>query len=138
MKKFYFTFQDKSFVSQNNKLKVIKSSQIQRLDKARIVTNSIHTLKNKYLFNFFKNFGGFFKITGADSYNFCLIAEGRIDVLIEDKLKIVDIMPTISLIEKSGGIITDWKGNKNFKKGKVLVTSNLKLHKEILKKLKKI
>lgn len=138
MKKFYFTFRNKSFVNQNNKVKVIKSSKIQKLNKARIVTNSIHTLNNKYLFNFFKNFDGLFKITGADSYNFCLIAEGKVDVLIEDKLKIVDIMPLISLVENSGGVITDWKGNKNFKKGKVLVTSNLKLHKEILKKLKKL
>ena len=138
MKKFYFTFKNKSFVSENNKVKIIKSSKIYNLNKAKIVTNSIHTLNNKYLFNFFKNFGGFFKITGADSYNFSLIAEGKVDILIEDKLKIVDIMPIISLIENSGGIITDWNGNKNFKLGKVLVTANIKLHREVLKKLKRL
>ncbi len=138
MNKFYFTFKKKSFVSENNKIKMIKSSKVHNLNKAKIITNSIHTLKNKYLFNFFKNFEGFFKITGADSYNFCLIAEGKVDILIEDKLKIVDIMPTISLIENAGAIITDWNGNRNFKLGKVLVTSNKKLHSLFLKKLKKI
>ena len=74
----------------------------------------------------------------ADALSYSHFAEGKVDVLIEDKLKIVDIMPLISLVENSGGVITDWKGNKNFKKGKVLVTSNQKLHKEILKKLKKL
>jgi len=47
-------------------------------------------------------------------------------------------MPIISLIENSGGIITDWNGNKNFKLGKVLVTANIKLHREVLKKLKRL
>ena len=34
------------------------------------------------------NFKGFFKVTGVDAYNFCSIAEGKYDVLIESGLKI--------------------------------------------------
>ena len=39
--------------------------------------------------------------------NFCLIAEGKVDVLIESGLKQVDILPLIPIIENSGAIITN-------------------------------
>ena len=37
--------------------------------------------------NILKRYKGFYKITGSDAYNFCSIAEGKIDVLIESGLK---------------------------------------------------
>tara|TARA_Y100000389_G_scaffold197281_1_gene231591 strand:+ start:32616 stop:33407 length:792 start_codon:yes stop_codon:yes gene_type:complete len=138
LKKFYIAISEKTFLFENNKFSIIKSSKTNNLKKAKIVTNSIHTLKNKRLMNFFQNFPGLFKITGSDSYNFCLIAEGKIDILIEDKLKIVDIMPIISIIENSGGVITDWKGNKNFYSGRIVAVSNKKLHQKVIKKLKNL
>ena len=72
------------------------------------------------------NFKGFFKVTGVDAYNFCSIAEGKYDVLIESGLKIVDILPIILIVKNSGAIITDWKGGQNFSEGKVLVSANKK------------
>ena len=93
-------------------------------------------MKSKKVLNFVKRFKNFTRVTGIDAYNFCLIAEGKIDVLIEKGLKIVDIMPIIALIENSGGIITDWQGNRNFKKGEILVAGNKYLHKKVLSLLK--
>jgi len=138
LNKFYIAIFKKTFLVEKNKYSIIKSSKINNLKEAKIVTNSIHTLKNKRLMKFFQNFRGLFKITGCDSYNFCLIAEGKADILIEDKLKIVDIMPIISIIENSGGVITDWKGNKNFYSGKILASSNKILHQQVLKKIKNL
>ena len=85
--------------------------------------------------SFIKNFKGFFKITGADSLNFCLLAEGKIDVVLESGLKIVDIMPVVALIENSGGVISEWSGNKNFSSGKILACGNRVLHNKILNKI---
>ena len=69
-------------------------------------------------------------------YNFCSIASGKYDVLIESGLKIVDIMPILGIVENAGAIITDWRGGRNFNDGKVLVTTNKKIHSYFLKYLK--
>ena len=83
-----------------------------------------------------KKHKGIFRITNANAYNFCLLAEGKIDVIIESGLKKVDILPLIAIIENSGAIITDWNGKKDFSSGKVLVSSNIKIHKKLLKVIK--
>ena len=80
---------------------------------------------------------GIFKISGIDALNFCLLAEGKIDVLIETGLKKVDFLPLMSIIENSGAIITDWNGKKRFKYGDVLLAGNKKNHFKVLKLLKK-
>ena len=64
------------------------------------------------------------------------MAEEKIDVIIESGLKKVDILPLIAIIENSGAIITDWNGKKDFSSGKVLVSSNIKIHKKLLKVIK--
>ena len=56
---------------------------------------------------FKKTHKGIFKISGIDALNFCLVAEGKIDILIEKGLKQVDFFPLISIIENSGAIISD-------------------------------
>jgi myo-inositol-1(or 4)-monophosphatase len=133
LNKFYFSFNSKSFLHEKNKIRLIRSSGVTSLQKAKIAINTINTLKNAKIFKYFLNFKGFFKITGADSYNFCLIADGKLDVLVEDCLKTVDIMPLLALVENSGAVITDWKGKKNFTSGKILVTSNMILNKKMVR-----
>ena len=84
-----------------------------------------------------KKFKGFYKITGADSLNFCLISEGKIDVLIEKGLKKVDYLPLMHLLKNSGAIITDWNKNDRFPNGDVIVSSNKRIynyfHKNLIK-----
>ena len=133
MSKFYYSVKSKSFVNNKNKVKKIKSSKIKSIKDAKIVFNSLHVLKSIKIRNFIKRFNNFTRITGIDAYNFCLLAEGKIDVLIEKGLKIVDIMPVIALVENSGGVITDWQGNRDFKKGEIIVASNKHLHTKVLK-----
>ena len=84
------------------------------------------------------NYKGFFKVTGVDALNFCSIAEGKYDVLIESGLKIIDIMPIVLIVKNSGGLITDWQGGNNFSKGQVLVCSNKSIQKYYLKILKDV
>ena len=96
----------------------------------------MHSLRNNKVDNFIKKYKGFFKVTGVDAYNFCSIASGKYDVLIESGLKIVDIMPILGIVKNSGAIITDWNGGVNFADGNVLVSTNRKIHNNFLKMLK--
>lgn len=132
LKKYYYSDSVNSYCCDNKKKKITTSKQT-KIEKSKLVTNSMHTFKSKKKFNFFKNYKFFFKISGVDSYNFCLLAEGKIDLVVESGLKSYDILPLVSLIENAGGIITDWKGSKNFEKGEILAAANKILHSKFLK-----
>ena len=73
------------------------------LKNSILVTNTLHSIKNIKLLNFFKKYKNFFKISGADAYNYCLFAEGKIDVIIDFNVKKIDIFPLMKLIQNSGG-----------------------------------
>ena len=137
LKKYYIAYGKKTFIYENNIYKKIYSNKRANYKNAKIAINTFHTIKEKKVFNFLKKYKGFYKITGSDAYNFCLIAEGKIDVLIESGLKKVDILPIISIIENSGAIISDWAGKMNFENGDVLVSANSNLHKHFLKKIRR-
>lgn len=132
----YLTKKKKVFRIKNNSKKLIKSNKNFNKKNIKLVINTFHTLKSKKILSFLKNFKGIFKVSGVDAYNFCKIADGRIDVLIESGLKKIDIYPLIKIIENSGAIITDWNGKNNYKNGDVIVAGNKKLHDFILKKIK--
>jgi|TARA_Y100000389_G_C17405798_1_gene487961 myo-inositol-1(or 4)-monophosphatase len=139
LEKFYITSSNKSFVYENmkNKKKINCSNQ-NNLKKSKLVINSLNTIKSLKFLNYFKKYKYFFKITGADAYNYCRLAEGKIDIIIESNLKTFDIKPLIPIIRNSGGVITDWSGNINVQSGNVLVASNKNLHKKALKILKRL
>lgn len=136
LSKYYYADESGSYLFIKNKLKKIKSSNIKKIETSKMITNSIHTFKNNKLFNFFKNYKYFFKITGSDAYNFCLLCEGKIDILFECGLKQVDILPLKKIIEKSGSVISNWKGASDTSNGDIIVSSNKNLHYEFLKYLK--
>ncbi len=138
LNKYYYNDNNYSYVCEKKVFKRIKSKSNVKLEKSFLLTNSIHTIKNKNILNFFQKYKYLFKISGIDAYNFCLIAEGKVDILIESGLKEYDIIPHLSILEKSGAIISDWKGGKNFLKGDVIVASNSLIHKKFLKLLVKI
>ncbi len=133
LKKYYFNNNNSSFVCINNTKKQIYSKKNRNLKNSYLITNSIHTIKNNKMLSFFQNYKHLFKITGTDAYNFCSIAEGKVDILIEAGLKPYDILPHLSILEKSGAIISDWKGGKNFLKGEVIVSGNNYIHKKFLR-----
>lgn len=136
LKKYYLAYNKNSLVFENKKLKKIKTNKQASLENCKLTINTLHSLRQKKVFNYIMKFKGFFKVTGVDAYNFCSISEGKFDVLIESGLKIVDILPIVLIIKNSGAIITDWKGKDDFSNGRVLVTPNKKIHKFYLQKLK--
>ncbi|MEG9861943.1 MAG: histidinol-phosphatase [Parvularculales bacterium] len=65
---------------------------------------------------------------GGDCYNYCLLARGLIDIVVESSLKQVDVQALIPIVEGAGGIITDWKGRPNPTDGQVIAAGDKTLH----------
>ena len=63
-----------------------------------------------------------------DALSYSHFCEGKIDVVFQCGNKIWDIFPLIPIIRASGGIVTNWKNQFNFKSGNVLVSPNKILH----------
>ena len=139
LEKYYITSDKNSFVANKGKKRerIFCSRQV-NLEKSKLVFNTFQTIKNIKFFNYFKKYKNFLKFTGADAYNYCRLAEGKIDIIIESDLKPYDIKPLIPLIRNAGGKISDWLGNENIEKGNILVAANKILHKKMLSILKKL
>ena len=135
MKKYYLGFGNNSYLYEKSlmKKKIKCNKKILKVKHAKIVANTINTFKHSKILKLIKNHKGIFRITNANAYNFCLLAEGKIDVIIESGLKKVDILPLVAIIKNSGAIITDWNGKQNFNTGKVLVSSNIRIHQQLLR-----
>jgi histidinol-phosphatase len=69
---------------------------------------------------------------GFDCYAYAMVAAGNIDLVAESGLKTFDIAALIPLIEKAGGIVTDWQGGPAIGGGDVLACANRALHAEAL------
>ena len=71
-----------------------------------------------------------------DALTYCQLAEGRIDIVAQCENKVWDIHPIIPIIKAAGGIITTWNNKNAELGGNIIVSNNIKNHKEILKLLK--
>lgn len=47
---------------------------------------------------------------GGDCYNYCLLAHGLVDLVVEDRLKPYDIQPLVPIVRGAGGVVTDAAG----------------------------
>ena len=111
----------------------MKSSNNNSLKTIKIIGNFHGTLSYERQKKIIKKFGWSFRLAGFDALNYCLLAEGKVDAIIEANLKIYDIVALIPIIKKSGGLITNWKNGSAENGGNILATSNAKLHKKLLK-----
>ena len=121
LKKTFIGTSNSSYFYNGKKKKKIQTNKNSKINNMKLAINTIHPLRFKKVNKFILNYKGFFRVTASDAYNFCSIAEGKLDALIESGLKSVDILPLIRIVESSGAIITNWKGEKNFNDGKVIV-----------------
>ncbi len=136
LNKYYINDNKKSFVVENNKKIVLRSSNGNDLRKIKIIGNFHGTLSYEKQRKVIKKFGWSFRLAGFDALNYCLLAEGTVDAVIEANLKPYDILPLIPIIKNSGAIVTNWKNEAAEKGGNILASSNKTLHKKILKLLK--
>lgn len=71
----------------------------------------------------------------GDCYFYGLMANGFIDVIVEDCLGIYDFIALVPVIEGAGGIITDWNGNPKTLHGDptLIAAGSKNIHQDILK-----
>ena len=137
LNKYYINDKKNSYLYKNGKMFLLKSSNETDLKKIKIIGNFHGTLSYEKQKKIIKKFGWSFRLAGFDALNYCLLAEGKVDVVIEANLKPYDVLPLIPIIKNSGALITNWKNEPAENGGNIIATSNKKLHKKILKILRK-
>lgn len=69
---------------------------------------------------------------GCDCYAFAMLAAGHVDLVIESGLQSYDIAGLIPLIERGGGVITQWDGGAAEKGGDILAAGSRQLWEEAM------
>ena len=133
LNKHYISDEKKSYVIKNNQKFVMRSSKNNNLKTIKIIGNFHGTLSYEKQKKIIKRFGWSFRLAGFDALNYCLLAEGKVDAVIEANLKPYDILPLIPIIKNSGATVTNWKNESAEKGGNILAASNKTLHNKILK-----
>ena len=136
LNRYYINDTRNSYVFKNKKQRVLKSSNNTNLSQIKVISHgNINYNQQKKII---QKLGSSFKLASFDALNFCLLAEGKVDVVIEGNLKPYDVLPLIPIIEKSGGIISNWNGEEAEKAGNIIASSNRKLHNKIIKLIKSL
>ena len=136
LNKYYINDKKKSYLYKNKKKFILKSSNNDNLKTIKIIGNFHGTLSYEKQRRVIKKFGWSFRLAGFDALNYCLLAEGKVDAVIEANLKPYDILPLIPIIKNSGAIVSNWKNQAAENGGNILATSNRKLHQKIIRLLK--
>ena len=115
---------------------ILKSSNNHNLNKIKIIGNFHESINSKKQKKIIKKFKLRFRTTSLDALSYCLLAEGKVDAVLEANLKPHDILPLIPIIENSRAIVTNWNNKSAKNGGNILASSNRKLHNKILRLLK--
>jgi len=136
LNKYYINDKKRSYLFKDRKRSILRSSNNNNLKTIKIIGNFHGTLSYEKQRKVIKKFGWSFRLAGFDALNYCLLAEGKVDAVIEANLKPYDILPLIPIIKNSGAIVTNWRNEPAEEGGNILATSNRMLHNKILKLLK--
>ena len=116
----------------NNRKKILKVKS-NNLSKSVLSSTSTYAFENN---SDKKNFEKIIKKVknihlGGDCYQYCLLADGYIDIILESGLNCYDIRALIPIVRNSGGSIKTWNGQSPNDGGKVIATSSRKLLSEV-------
>jgi len=138
LKKYYITGSNKkTYLVENNKVKILKVSKSKTLKDSKISGNFFGYLSLKQQKKISK-FTKFMSYPCSDALAYCQLCEGRLNVVLQCSNKIWDVLPMIPLIENAGGYISKWNGDNANQGGNILASSSLKVHKKIIKLLKPV
>ena len=70
----------------------------------------------------------------GDCYGHCLVASGRVDVMLDPRMNPWDCAALIPIVQEAGGRFTDWQGRPTIDGGDA-VSSNGALHEEVVRRL---
>ena len=69
---------------------------------------------------------------GTDCYAYAMLAHGFVDLVVEASLAPWDIQALIPIVERAGGVVTNWEGGSAAEGGRVVAAGDAKLHREVL------
>ena len=69
---------------------------------------------------------------GGDCYDYCMLAAGHIDLIIETEIKPHDIVPLIPIIAGAGGIVTTWEGAPAQAGGRIVAAGDSRVHEQAM------
>ena len=115
----------------------IKVSDIASIESAAISASNLQTLASGPRWGRFGNLvARAQRIRGyGDFLHYHLLAAGKIDVVIESDVSILDIAPLAVIVEAAGGRFTDLEGRAPDLKTTSVLATNGKLHDMVLKEL---
>ena len=138
LKKYYLNYSNKvAYVVENRKKKKIsvnKKASFKNMKVAGAFHGWLSLNKQKKIPQVLKHMH--FKCSDALSYS--LLAEGRLDIVIQCSNKIWDIHPLIPIVRAAGGHISTWDNRDAINAGNILVSSNKTIHKRFLRLLKPV
>jgi myo-inositol-1(or 4)-monophosphatase len=70
---------------------------------------------------------------GGDCYNYCMLAFGQIDLVVEAGLQPYDILPLIPIVERAGGIVSNWEGGDARQGGRIIAAGDPRAHEAALR-----
>ena len=136
LKKYYITGANRlSYLVKKNKFKKLTVLKSTSFNNAKIAGNFFGWLSLKRQLKIPKLIN-LMRYPCSDALSYCQLCEGKLDVVIQCSNKIWDIHPMIPLIKNAGGYITTWNNKDPKIAGNIVVSSNVKIHKKVLKMLK--
>jgi histidinol phosphatase-like enzyme (inositol monophosphatase family) len=109
---------------------LMQTSGIMRLSDASLFATSPDMFSPTNELGLFESLSDRVRLTrfGVDSYAYCLLAAGFIDIVAEAALGFYDVAALVPIIQEAGGVITDWSGAPVRGAGTVLAAANEELH----------
>ena len=125
----FWSGETESFFRHAGKTETMRARACGNLDQALLATTSTDFFTNEE----HERFGGLSRAVrlrrfGGDCYNYCLLAMGQIDLVVEAGLKPFDISPLIPIIERAGGVVTNWEGGDPRAGGRIIAAGGPRIH----------
>ncbi len=116
---------------------VLATSEVVELAQSSLFATSPTMFAEREAANRFGALSAHVRLTryGVDSYAYCLLAAGHVELVAEAGLGFYDIAALIPIIEAAGGTVTDWAGQPVRGGGTVVAAANPALHARALELL---
>ncbi|GBD24758.1 Histidinol-phosphatase [bacterium HR30] len=74
----------------------------------------------------------------GDCYSYCMVALGCIDLVVESGLQPYDVQALIPIVERAGGVMTNWRGGDCSAGGQVIAAGDRRVHAQALEILERV
>ncbi len=139
----YQPFTEELFLGDGNEASWRRGSEHRRIATRRCpsLTDALLCNTDQTMFKTRKELDAFRRVRavtrldrlGGDCYNYCVLAMGQVDLVIEACINPYDIQALIPIIEGAGGVVTTWSGKEASMGGQIVASGDPTLHELVLK-----